>query len=187
MSVSAQGDNDDKACTTSDASSTILTRIAHRTLPRPADARSLYACPLSLPCPRSLTADCCEGASPEHTHTHTHTQQDRTGQDRALPITTRGTCDAVLFRLGQTHLAFGHRRPPRLPLHPCACTSTRSRQRAASVPCTTLRSPRGGVAMPRARCIDSIAHADRVAPPTRSAATPAAGHQRREDEKTWRQ
>ena len=82
MSVSAQGDNDDKACTTSDASSTILTRIAHRTLPRPADARSLYARPLSLPCPRSLTADCCEGTSPDHTHTHTHTGQGITDNDK---------------------------------------------------------------------------------------------------------
>jgi hypothetical protein len=37
---------------------------------------------MSLPCPRSLTADCCEGASPEHTHTHTHTGQGITDNDK---------------------------------------------------------------------------------------------------------
>jgi len=35
-----------------------------------------------------------------------------------------------------------------------------------------LCAPRGGVAMPRAHCIASIAHASRVAPPLRSTALP---------------
>jgi hypothetical protein len=55
-----------------------------------------------------------------------------------------------------------------------------------------LCSSRGGVAMPRAHRIGSIAHANRVRHTyevgcLKRTATPAAGHQRGEDEKTWRQ
>lgn len=45
---------------------------------RPADARSLYVHAMPMPCPRSLSADRCEGASPEHTYSP-RPIQDRTG------------------------------------------------------------------------------------------------------------
>jgi hypothetical protein len=80
-SVSAQGGDNDKACTTSDASSTILTRIAHRTCLH----RRTQGHYMPVPCPCRVHAGLPNAARarlrtyPTHTHTHTGIQ-DRTRQ-----------------------------------------------------------------------------------------------------------